>query len=556
MNSALLYLLRKQTIGTLRQIRRRFAGIKGALMAIGIVVVLCFMLVPLLFSSGGSRERAELTAEIRTWGSLGLLVFLVATGMTARTLYFKPAEVDFLFPAPISRRQLVLYNTLGRLRVVFLSALWCSLFLVSRAQHWFAGFCGILLSLALMQLTVQCLGLFFSAVSEALGKKLRRLLLLGIAALVVGGLMLAREQVAAGGSFLEVASAFVDSPAVRALSWVTRPFIEVFVAESVGSYLMWTSIALAILGFEMLLMMLFDVAYTERAVAASHKIQLRLRRMRSGGSPLALPSRGKAGFVLPRFPRLGGAGPLAWRQLTEMSRNLRSILMMALFMLMPIVPFFLMSAVKEQPLETPAENGASALLPGTSVVIPLIMVLLLSFFFSQNVLFDFRRDLDRMAYLKSLPLSGRAVAAGQLLPTALLLTCGQMLALGALALFVGDLPAPFVLGVLLILPPLNWMVAVIDNSLFLLFPYRMAPHGAGNVPFMGRVMMIMFLKMFVLGILALLGFLVGFLVWSLTESPVVSGLAVASVVAVACMPGTWVVALIFKSFDVTRDVPE
>ena len=61
-----------------------------------------------------------------------------------------------------------------------------------------------------------------------------------------------------------------------------------------------------------------------------------------------------------------------------------------------------------------------------------------------------------------------------------------------------------VLGIVLVAVPLNWLVTALDNGLFLLFPYRLAVKDAGQMPFMGRLMMVTFVKMMLLGLCAVL----------------------------------------------------
>ena len=123
-------------------------------------------------------------------------------------------------------------------------------------------------------------------------------------------------------------------------------------------------------------------------------------------------------------------------------------------------------------------------------------------------------------------------------------------------LTTGSIPLVFVLALVVVFPSLNWLIAAIDNSLFLFFPYRIGPKDSGSMPFIGRVMMVVFVKVFVLVILGLLAFLAGLPVWFLTGgSLLATGLSVAVLLGVACVPATWIVARAFTSFDVTTDVP-
>ena len=50
-------------------------------------------------------------------------VLTVIAAVSERGLYFSPAEIGFLFPAPVGRRELLLYNLVTRLGVQVLSGI-------------------------------------------------------------------------------------------------------------------------------------------------------------------------------------------------------------------------------------------------------------------------------------------------------------------------------------------------------------------------------------------------------------------------------------------------
>jgi hypothetical protein len=172
-----------------------------------------------------------------------------------------------------------------------------------------------------------------------------------------------------------------------------------------------------------------------------------------------------------------------------------------------------------------------------------------------NFEFDFRRDLDRMALLKSLPISDRALAMGQLLPATLLLTLCQLVAV-TIAFVSGNSSAELLLAALLVFPPLNYSIAAIDNVIFLLMPYRPRTRDPGRFPFLGRLMVVQFLRMMLMTVLTGVGALAAFLTWiGLGQSALLSGAVGAALLVVAAWGLTHTVAAAFRSLDVTRDVP-
>ena len=90
--------------------------------------------------------------------------------------------------------------------------------------------------------------------------------------------------------------------------------------------------------------------------------------------------------------------------------------------------------------------------------------------------FDFRRDLDRLATLKGLPITPAAAAVGQTLAPVLIASLFQS---GVLAFAVGarSLPAHHLCMAMLVMIPLNVLVFGLDNLIYLLYPYRVQQEG-------------------------------------------------------------------------------
>jgi hypothetical protein len=92
------------------------------------------------------------------------------------------------------------------------------------------------------------------------------------------------------------------------------------------------------------------------------------------------------------------------------------------------------------------------------------------------VRFDFRRDLDRMALLKGLPITPGAAVIGQTIAPVLIATLFQALVL-AFAVAVRSLPPHYLLGTMLVMLPMNALVFSLENFIFLLYPYRVQQEG-------------------------------------------------------------------------------
>ena len=93
---------------------------------------------------------------------------------------FTPAEVDFLFPAPFERRELLNYKLAKLLLGSVFMALIFSLSFLLYLNTWFAAFVGILLTMAFTQLLALVMALAGQIVAEHAYTKLRRAILLGL----------------------------------------------------------------------------------------------------------------------------------------------------------------------------------------------------------------------------------------------------------------------------------------------------------------------------------------------------------------------------------------
>ncbi|MFO0980150.1 MAG: putative ABC exporter domain-containing protein [Planctomycetota bacterium] len=547
MNKGLVYLLRKGPRAAWRQVRRRFRGVKGILLLIATLLILALMIVPQFLSQAQLRQHGappDVDDALRRYASPAMLLLILIT-TSKGTLYFKPAEIQFLFPAPVSRRQLLLFHVLTRLRVHVLSAIWMSIFLAPRAHCFYAVPVAVFLFLAFLQLTTQAGGLLLAALDERVAKQVRRLYLPAVLGLVAVLLVAMRAQLREA-DLATVARALADSPMVQALAWITRPFLEAFLARSVADLALWSCVSLAILVVIFGALMLVDVAYTEDALAQAKRVQQALKRMRTGGAFTAT-GPGKSRLRVPALPRWHGAGPLAWRQLQEIARNLGGVLRIGLIMAIWIAA----------PLIGRGAQGAHSPEGFEFIWVPLGLVVVMTPLLSANITFDFRRDLDRMAFLKSLPLSAAAIAAGQILPMVVLFSLWEVVGVTAIACISGTVPAQLALALVLLIPALNWVVMALDNLIFLLLPYRPPTRDPGRLPFMGRIMVVMFVKMISLFLLGGLALLAGYLTWHfLSPSFLLCGTMAALLFTSASWPLTCAVGAAFRSFDVSKDVPD
>ncbi len=487
-----------------------------------------------------SNERSD-PQSVRTIVPLALLGICLITAMTSgkqKSVYFSPAEVNFLFSGPFSRRELLAYKISGGAMAATFSALFLSVVLARHGTWWIAVFLGCLLSLWFIQFFSTAVMLISQTIAEHAYSRVRRLVLLGVLILVAA----AAGPALAGGldqGVLTAVKAFGDSTVGFWLLVPFEPFGRTIAAEHLfGDLIGWATLAMAIDLAMLGLVMRLDVNYLEAAVAISQKLYKQRQQARRRGT--AWVAQGGAGWRLPRFPWLGGAGPIARRQLTTAIRAARGFLVLLL-----IMSVFIGGAL----FSFGKESGHTALVALGS------QVLMFTIIFARLFPFDFRGDMDNLETVKSLPLGSVAITVGQLATPVLLMTAIHLVLLVIVGAATPTSPV-LLLAIALFTLPFNFLLFAVENLFFLLFPARTMAATPGDLQHIGRAMVEMFAKIITLavccGAAAGFGFL-GYLIAG--QSPVVFvavawlSLAIAAGMTVPC------VAWAYRKFDVSLDTP-
>ncbi len=549
MNAALWLLIGLHLRAWLRYLLRSLRTWKGALLALVGFAVFVPWLVMLVFAPRQGSGWGGL--DLREAGPALLLFYCFMNVVFAsgeRAIYFPPAEVNFLFPGPFDRRELLLYKIASTLLVSLPTALFMC-FAMRSSWTWFgAAFSGMLLIVLFMHLFGMTLNLLAASAGARLYTRGRRTV--AALAIVLGLAVL----LSVGGSPSEWQAKELLGRLLAAPAWkiVSRPLRSFF--DAVAAERLWPDLAQAVaLGSMVNLALLgvifvLDARYLEASASASARIYSRIQRLRRGGMGAGegLRRGGKVRSSLPMPPWLGGVGPIVWRQLTTAARGAdRLLLLIVIVGVAVIAP--MIASLRDNP-----DNSENILFVFAFVA------LWLTVFMTSLLPFDFRGDIDRLAFLKTLPLPPWRLAIGQILTPVLLMTLLQLVGLSVVAwnAAANELLAPVCLISAAYAPPINFLLFALDNLLFLLFPTRLMAASPGDFQSLGRNVLFMAAKMIVLGVvlgLALLTATLASLVvgasWrlaALTAWPVVG------VAAAATVP---LVAWAFTLFDVGRDTP-
>ena len=250
------------------------------------------------------------------------------------------------------------------------------------------------------------------------------------------------------------------------------------------------------------------------------------------------------------LPRLGGVGPLIWRQLTTAIRTPSRLV--GLVVAQVVLPIFLVTSMRDT--------------PGTVQLPAGILIFVLSIFLTTMVPFDFRGDLDRLESLKTLPLSPGRVALGQILPPALIMSTVQGILLCGLTVFElvhapedsGTLADELLMlvGAALFALPFNFILIGLENVLFLLFPSRLMAGTSGDFQTLGRGVLLLIAKLLTLLVVGGTAALAGVVVSFANGGSVLLGLvAVWTVLVAGAAAFVPIAGQAFRWLDVTRDKP-
>jgi hypothetical protein len=543
-HSALVLLAGLGIKGRVRLIGRSFKTLRGIiafLLGFGMfsawiaVWVVGMFVRPDRRATAGDAEDFVSPDNLRLYIALLLLGYCLVTFLFRRRgigIHFRPAEIDLLFPAPYHRRELLLYKLASSLAGVVISAAIFSLFMSWIPVPWPILFLGLFLAISFALLVNILAAILALALSVRLYTRLRQAAVLGIAAIaVVAGLWI-RQLYAEDPPQWDITLA--QRPAVQVLLAPFMVFARAVTAPDFIAFAPHALLALVINLGIVLLILVLDADYYESSIATTRKTYERLRRIRQGDI-FASELKGTRTRSLPELPRLRGVGPIAWRQATTAVRSLPRLLLVLLIIGVPLALVVF---------------GSEFRVMGMGLMYLAFMVFL---FMPSAFRFDFRSDLNKMSWLKSLPVSSWAVVVGQLLPATILLLLIQAGLVGTIAFSFSVWEA---LALLPVLPAAAFIAFAIDNFLFLLFPTRRTAMYPGDFQNLGFAYLVGFVKiitfMLIFGLAAAAGAAAYF---ASGHSLVITSAVVTVLLTILACAWIPLLSWAYDRFDPATDVP-
>jgi hypothetical protein len=521
----------------LRKTFRQLRTVRGFLFFIVGLSVAFMWIGPSLFLN--LRLHPQTSSTVMTTAPAMILMVSVLNLLSSageRAVTFTPAEVDFLFPGPFTRRQLLIYK-LTRTGVAGLfSSVVFGAILGRFGGTFFCRMIGVWLLFQFLQLLAMIVALVQTIVGEQIVSTGRRWLLIGFG--IVLALTAAQFFRTHHDLNWEFVSQVSQTPTGVIILTPFRIFAEALLApkffyeglhhatEAAGIDLIMAAIVVSL-----------DANYLETAATASAKRYDRLARVRRsglGGTAKATSAR----FKISMLPWLGGAGPIIWRQMTTAMRTARSLL--TVLIVMAVIFGMVISR---------STRGEGSI--GFVVGVCLYMTLILS----QMLKFDFRGDLDHLDVLRSLPLRPSAVAAAQLVTPALVLTVAQ-LALVTTISFIGHVPRELYAAIAAFALPINLLTLGVENLMFLLFPFRPTAAVAGDMTMMGRRTVVFAFRLLTILVVAGIAGGVGALTWLVCGRSIPAGVAAAWLLLLGGIATLiFFTGMVYDRFDPSTNTP-
>jgi hypothetical protein len=559
LHPALRLLLLRKLRGTLRKQLRRLRRPSGWIFALlGAALIglwLSAFVVPASAMPGPSLEPERLRIAVQA-GCLVLTVLTLSGAFNHRGLYLPREEIELLFSAPVSRRDLVRYRLIATVGRSTFGALVLTLVTVRRMPEPWLAACGVFVAAQTLPLAGQAMSMLLGDAENRVAARLAKVPIRWIQAvlvLLVIGLFFSLATSDVLGELLDSlglqdAAEILDAPWLRLATLPFVPWARAITASSLAEFLPWFGLSFALWLALFELVPRLPVDYRELSLATSADVARRINRRRRGGGAASASEalRGSASWRVPWLFGRGPGGAIAWRKTCSLLRKARGTVWTSLL----IVGGLTLASLSFTRGERDAEGLAGSLL----------IAIVGTLYLCAGLRFDFREDLESMETVKAWPVRPWRLFLATILPEVVFVAALLSVAILLRALALGVLGLE-VLAVVAGIPVVVFLWAAIDNAVFLYLPVRFTPGQEGALHHAGRTMALLFVRLAAFALVAGGALLAVGLHWLLTGfawvSPAVAlGAAVALLMVVVLVEIAGVViagGLLLRRFDVARD---
>lgn len=467
MMDAAVYLLRHSAANRARQLLRK---VRSPRYLIAVLVGIAYLGL-VFFGQRQQTAGPDVLPVIQVLGT-SFTLLLVAKwwifGTDRTALAFTPAEIQFFFPAPVSRQALLGFKLVRAQLPILLNVLiWVVILHRGRNSPLPTPIYALGLWTVIMLVMLHRLGVALTrdSVTDHGVSGLRRhwigLALGGLLALVVvyaGMNLTAMRALDPDGNLLLQLRDVLDTAPLR---WLMLPFQLPFAMLNSADLVTWLgrfALLLLLIGLHLVWVLRADRAFEEAAIAASARraeILDRWRRQGMGAATVAGAQRRS----LPLRPIGSPIGAIVWKNLTRLLRTSSSFALVLLLTIAVVAAGFAAWWGAEFPEAMDTISGLSS-----------AWLLVLSLFGPQWIRNDLRSDLEQLDQLRTWPLSGGMIVTAEVLSSAIALTIIQLLlATVALSALVQHNVSNIPLHQLLVLAPVTLLALAAINLLALGF---------------------------------------------------------------------------------------
>jgi hypothetical protein len=502
-----------------------------AVFGIGLTGTTLFLPVFLQCSSDYWSWRIDPILVREVFSSL-LAIALVTTlflEQPIRGLRFTPAEEGNFFPAPFSRRQVLVYKLIAEMGSAAVGGcfigFWLDPFSTLIVPGFMAGFLwGVLIDL--VQVLRQLVARYFEMSWLIRAGRLTRRMGLVVLLFLLGREIKMVRHLDFPSALHAVQLSRFGSIVFALPSW----FADMALAKYLSTFLYFA--LAASLTIALIPLLVFWLDSLSRYEFGEAELQ---------GIAQKRPKTGKSMRTLSGPRWCNGIGPIFWKQSLSLLRKFNFLQAYGPMLLFIEGSFALISHISG---ELPP-IGAAIVAGSVS----------LSSIFVMTTMFDFRSELNQMEVLKGLPLSATSIVLSEILPLVALGTLLNLVHLILLALLFYGLRWEL-LEAFFIAPSFLLLLVGFENAAFLLIPIRIKPAKASGFGEANRTAALLVLKICVFFAFVILFVGAG---WYLRMNGIASNAlffvtSFVSVTIAGILMCCGVVA-VFKRFDVATDIP-
>lgn len=504
---------------TRTSIRNRFRSqakqLKNPRYSIALIFGAAYIWYFLFYPQQGARPNVFGSADVHLVASLGLFILFMRWwlfGNDRSALAFTPAEIQFLFPAPVTRQALIQFKLLrGQIAIIFNAILWVLLF--GRGGTELPPVLRVISIWALLSIfMLHRLGATLVRASTAehgkAGAK-RNIVALVTFGVVAAGLLWtavngypALRNASGFKQVVDAITTLLRQPIPNALLAPFRVLLAPTFAHTVGEWAPKFGIVLVAVVLHYLWVLRTELAFEDAAVEASAARAKRLEALKARRTGNVKPVRAGNRTWIPLAASGHPAMAIVWKNMLALSRTSGTSVVM--------VTLTLSFAVTAMVISAKGNTGFGTMLGFFALGMTAFSLLIGSRF----VRIDLRQDLIHLRLLRTYPLEGSALVAAEIAGSTMVLTAIQMgLLLFAHLMLLSSRGIPFdvstrwmmLAGAPFILLVFNAVTVTIQNGAALLFPawVKLGTAKSGGVEVLGQSILSMVASLVVL-VLALL----------------------------------------------------